>query len=626
MGKKFTLRHHRQDIDLFNRRSIIALIAVFLFAFIIIGRLAYLQIFEHHFYTTLSKKNIINIIPVQPKRGLIYDRFGVLLAKDIPVYSLDLIPEEIKHMTKTITALRKILPITAQDIQFYHHALKNHRPFQPVPLVAKLTQSEMAKFYVNQYRFPGVSIGTHTLRYYPNGKITSNVVGYVGRITEQELAHVNKVNYSASDDIGKTGIEAYYEKALHGTVGAEEVEMNAQGRIVRIIKKIPPIPGENIYLTIDSKLQAFAEKTLGDNAGAVVAIQPATGQVLALATKPDFNPNPFVTGISQKAYNKLLNAPGRPLYDRAIRGLYAPGSTIKPFYALGALSDHVITKDYRIFDPGWFRLPGSMHVFHDWKFNGHGWVNVSKAIIVSCDTFFYNLASLMGIHRMDATLHMFGFGHTTGIDMPNELSGIVPSPRWKERVKHQPWYTGDTIIAGIGQGSLLVTPLQLAAGVATIAEHGKRFRPNLVLKTVSPSGVSAPSKPILEKPVALHNKHAWDTVIKAMQNVINSPYGTALFFGRNPPFTAAGKTGTAQIFGSRNEERSDMFIPKRLRDNHLFIVFAPIKHPQIALAIVVEHASFADEMSRHIIDFYFQQLSERKKKDNHHATAGKKLT
>lgn len=613
MRNRHNFKNHQQESRLFIGRCIVAVIAVLALTMVIIIRLAYLQISEHQFYTTQSQKNILNIIPIKPNRGLIYDRNGVLLAKDIPTFTLNITPGYVKNLNNTIERLQKIIPISNQDIIAFRHAITEHHRYQPTAIKFKLTESQRDQFYVNRYQFPGVSISSSMIRYYPLGKVTSSVVGYVGRINAQELSHVNAENYSATNYIGKTGIEKEFEQALHGSIGAEEAEINSSGRIVRVLKRIAPVPGENIYLTIDSKLQAYAEKVLGNNAGAIVAIQPSTGQVLALATKPDYNPNAFVTGLSEKAYKKLTDNPNHPLYNRAIRGLYAPGSTVKPFYAIAGLDSGVITKNYKIFDKGWFRLPGTHHTFHDWKWNGHGWVNVTKAIMVSCDTFFYNLANMMGITHMDEALKAFGFGHVTGINMPDEYPGIVPSPAWKLKHKGSPWYTGDTLITGIGQGSLLVTPLQLASAVSIIADRGEHFKPTIILKTVNANGQQHIQLPDEETPVILRHPSVWHTVIHAMEQVVSNPYGTAEAFGRNPGYSVAAKTGTAQVFGIyRDEERDRTNIPKHLRNNHLFIMFAPVKHPKIALAVVIEHAGFEDRVARKVTDFYFKELKQEK--------------
>lgn len=613
-----TIKDHRNETVHFNLRCIAAIIFVSILALLILFRLCYLQIFEHKFYSTLSQQNLLYIIPTEPNRGLIYDRNGILLAKNIPVFSLDIIPGKVKNINKTIKRLRKIIPISDKDVEEFKHSLKEHHIFEPVPLKIKLSEQEVAIFYVNQYRFPGVSIETRMMRYYPLGPVMSDVLGYVGRINTQELREVNNKNYSASDYIGKVGIEKYYEKELHGSIGVEEAEINASGRIVRILRKIPPVSGNDIYLTIDSKLQAFAEKTLGDSNGAIVAIQPQTGEILAMVTKPDYDPNPFVQGLSNAAYSALVNAPSHPLYNRTIRGLYSPGSTIKPFIALGALNEHVISPEYTIYDPGTFQLPHTTHIYHDynWKIGGHGWVNVAKAIMVSCDTFFYNLAVNLGISRLDQILENFGFGQLTGVDMPEELAGIVPSPAWKLAKQKTPWYTGDTVITGIGQGSLLVTPLQLAAATAIIAERGMRLAPHLLLQMTTPNGQTLVQQPTPEKPVILDDPKTWNLVIHAMETVISNPRGTAEGYGRHPGYSVAAKTGTAQVYGDqRDEETSRMNLPKRLRNNHLFIMFAPVDHPKIVLAVVIEHASYADKIARKVTDFYFKELRNKNKKN-----------
>ncbi len=613
MSQRLTLKNHQQEKKLFLRRLITLIVVVAVLSLILIIRLAFLQIYQHKFYSTRSRQNLLNIIPIAPKRGLIFDRNGVLLTKNIPTFSLEIIPDHVKNIKNTLNNLRKIIPISAQEIKEFNVSLKQHRPFQQVPLKMQLTEQQVARFYVNQYRFPGVMIGTRMIRQYPLGKSMATVLGYVGRINQRELNQLDPVNYRDTNYIGKTGIEKYDEKILHGKVGAEEVEIDASGHIVRVLKRIPPIPGQNLYLSIDSKLQQVAQKAFGNEEGAAVAIQPKTGEILAMVTNPSYNPNLFVAGISQKAYKKLLDSPNKPLYNRAIRGQYAPGSTIKPFFALAGLNQKVITPKTTIFDPGWFRLPNTKHIYRGWKLNGHGWVNVSKAIIVSCDIFFYNLATKLGISGLDHTLHEFGFGQNTGIDTDTELPGLVPTPNWKMGTKGHPWYTGDTVITGIGQGFLLTTPLQLASAVATLAEHGVRHRPHLLVQTSNGNGdVTTPQLPI-EAPIKLNNPNDWNIVIHAMQGVITNPQGTGEHFGRNPGYSVAAKTGTAQVYShSRNEERTEVNLPKRLRNNHLFISFAPVNNPQIALAVVVEHNAKAAMISRKIIDYYLKNEHHEK--------------
>lgn len=595
-----------QEKRRFIKRSLFCAGAILFLFLLLFARLIYLQIVEHHFYETLSKKNIISIIPITPERGLVYDRNGVLLAKNIPVYQLMLIPGRVNHLDNTLDALKSVVGLTTDEIKHFHREMKHFHRYQMIPLKDHLSEAELDKFYVDRYRFPGVTIQKSLMREYPLGSTLSDVVGYVGKINSHELAKVSGDNYTASDSIGKSGIEAQDETLLHGKVGNEEAEINAAGKIVRVLKVTPPKSGDNITLTIDSRLQQYAQKSLGKNSGAIVALQPDTGQVLAFVTNPSFDPNLFVKGIANKTYHRLLNNPAHPLFNRALRGLYAPGSTVKPFIAAAALNDGVISPDFKILDHGFYQVPNTKHIFHDWKWNGHGWVNVYKAIVVSCDTFFYTLADKLGVKSLDKALDLFGFGAKTGIDLPGERAGVVPTPRWKRAYRGQSWYTGDTVLTGIGQGFMLATPLQLAYATATLAERGKGYIPTLLLNISTPNGRNDHIQPEQTKQISFKNTRIWPLVIAGMRGVIMNRLGTAWAFGKDAPYTAAAKTGTAQVYGhNRDEERSRTNIPYKLRNNHLFIVFAPIKNPQIALAVVVEHASFADRIARNVLDFYF---------------------
>ncbi len=603
---KHTLKNRQKELHLFKNRcyAIFAIALVFFFA--IIGRLIYLQIINQKIYSSLSVHNLLRIVPIEPTRGLIYDRNGVLLASNSPVFSLDIIPANVKSVPATIQELSKIVAISPSDLLAFNRALSRHRRYEPIPIKYQLTEQEMDLFYLNQYRFPGVIIQANMLRQYPLGNIMSNVLGYVGRINATELKSVDPINYQPSDYIGKTGIERFYENMLHGHVGSALAETNASGQVIENLKSIPPTSGKNLYLTIDSKLQEYAEQALGDNEGALVALQPNTGQILALVTKPTYDPNPFVMGISSKAYHELMDDPNHPMYNRAIRGLYSPGSTIKPFQGLGGLNNGVVTPQYTIFDPGWYQVPFTKHIFHDDVKRGHGRVDLHKAIEVSCDTYFYNLAVKLGIRRIDNFLNRFGFGQPTYIEMPDELPGVLPTPEWKEHYRGLPWYTGDTVNIGIGQGMLLITPVQLAAAASIIAERGARYQPHLTLKWQDANNTFIQSN-VLVDTIKLNNNSYWDTVISGMEAVITS--GTALLFGPHKDFTVAGKTGTAQIYGNRDEETTDLQRPKRLRNNHLFIAFAPVENPKIVIAVVVEHNTYADVIAGKVIRFYLNELN-----------------
>lgn len=611
MQKRIPIKNHQLERQLITQRSMVALIIISVLVLLLVLRLAILQIYKHDLYTTLSTNNWLDLVPVEPTRGLIYDRNGVLLAENIPVFSLDIIPNEINDLHKTIKSLTKIVDLTENDISQFQKQLKQHRRFDEIPLKLRLTEQEVAHVSENLHRLPGVVIKARLMRHYPYGETFSHVIGYVGRINTQELSEIDQVNYSASHYIGKLNVEKFYEEELHGKVGYEQVEKDASGKPVRTLKEIKGTPGKNIYLTIDSKLQMVAEKTLENHRGAIVVIQPATGQVLAMVSKPGYDPNIFVQGINQKDYQQLQKSLDRPLFNRAVRGLYPMASTIKPYFALEGLSSGVITPDDALFDPGWFELPNGAHVFHDWRHHGHGMVNMSRAIMGSCDTYFYNLALKMGIRRMDTILTQFGFGELSGIDLDDELPGIVASPEWKRKAKGTHWYLGDTIISGIGQGFMQATPLQLAAAVATLANRGARFMPYLQLGEQQPGEPYLKQEPIQLEPVVLQNKDDWEIVIDAMQDVVSSPQGTAYRFGRNHTYTVAAKTGTAQVIAKRgdpNEVDKQKNIPERLRDHHLFIAFAPADKPKIALAIITENSSVTIEAARSIFDYYLGNL------------------
>ncbi|MBS0349930.1 MAG: penicillin-binding protein 2 [Proteobacteria bacterium] len=607
--RRLTIKHHEAEIRLFTRRVIVCVFFIFLFAGALIGRLAYLQVFEHDFYSNLSEQNFMTIIPTEPNRGLIYDRNGVLLAKNVPSFNLMINPSKVTNLAATIDRLKRFIDITPHDLELFKRRLKQTSPHQPVPLKMKLDEAETTRFYENQYFFPGVTIETRMIRTYPKGELFSHVLGYVGRINEQEQETIDKINYSASDYIGKIGIEKEYENILHGTVGNQEVETDANGRILRILKENKPIPGQDLYLSIDSRLQQVASDALGSETGSIIVINPNNGEILAMVSKPFYNPDAFVMGITTQDYQQLLNAPDKPLYDRSVRGVFPPGSTIKPFYAIGALDSKAITMDYKIHDTGIFMLPGVAHVYHDhsWKSGGQGIVDVVKGLIISNDTFFWNVAVRLGIRAQDRILFNFGFGKPTGIDLPNELSGLVPTPEWKRKIHGESWYMGDSVAMGIGQGYLLVTPLQLVQGIALIAGRGSLYQPHLLMKSVQGGRTVFQPQYRPRQIVTLQDPKIWDTVISAMQKVVMKPGGTAygFFNGATVTYQVAGKTGTAQVTDIGGEDKQDANTPRALRNNHLFIAFAPIDHPQIAIAVMYEHGLGAPRMARQVMDAYF---------------------
>lgn len=611
MQKRIPIKNHQREIQLISHRAMLGLIVMCMLMTIILIRLAFLQINKHDMYTTLATKNWLDLVPIEPTRGLIYDRNKVLLAENIPVFSLDIIPMQVTNLKKTLITLGSLVELSENDISQFKRQLKQHRRFDEIPLKLRLSDEEVARISENQFRLPGVTIRARLMRHYPFGESFSHVLGYVGRINTQELNEIDPINYSASHYIGKLGIEKYYEDELHGTVGYEEVENDASGRAIRVLKEIKGKPGKNIYLTLDSSLQFTIEKALGEHKGAVVAIQPNTGQILALVSKPTYDPNNFVIGISQQDFRALQQSDSRPLFNRALRGLYPLASTIKPYLALKGLDANVINATDTTYDPGYFQIRNNSHRFHDWFRRGHGNVNVSKAIASSCDTFFYSLGLKMGIRNIDAILTQFGFGQVTGVDLEEELPGIVATPEWKLRAKGVRWYEGDTVNSSIGQGSMLATPLQLANAVATLANRGQRYIPYLLLGEQEVDQPYTAQQPIPLEAVTIQDSNNWETIIKAMEDVIKTPQGTAYTnFGRNYKYTVAAKTGTAQIvalkLGRHNEVADQSSIPEKLRDHGLLIAFAPVEQPKLAIAIVTENSHATVEIARTIFDYYLK--------------------
>lgn len=601
----------RHEVKLTAHRSWAVLITMIMLALLLVCRLAYLQIHKNQLYTTLSINNSMDVVPLEPTRGLIYDRHGILLADNIPVFSLDVIPDKIKNIAVMLVEIAKIIPLSDSDLKLFYKQLKQHRRFEEIPLKLRLTENEVIHFTENQHRFPGFLIKARLMRHYPFGNSFSHILGYVSQINSEELKKIDSANYSASHYIGKLGVEKYFEDELHGTVGYQEVEVDANGHPIRILKQTNPVRGKNLFLSIDSHLQLAAEKALMGHRGAIVAIEPSTGQILALVSLPSYDPNLFVLGISSSDFQKLQQLADHPLYNRAVRGLYPLASTIKPYLALEGLDSQVIFPEDTIYDPGWFMLEKSDHVFRDMK--AHGTVNLSRALTTSCDVYFYILAMKLGIKRIDDILHRFGFGEASGIEMEEEITGVVSSPEWKRKNKKTAWYEGDTIISGIGQGYMQATPLQLAVGVATLANRGKRFVPTLLLGQQDAGKPFETQTPVLMDNIVLQNDIHWDTVIQAMQKVVDSPEGTARRFGPHAKYTIAAKTGTAQVHAKKIDEdglEDQSKMVEKLRDHGLFIVFAPIKEAKIALAIIVENDRLAAvPIAKQILDYYLNNLS-----------------
>lgn len=588
MSRIYTIKNKLAESRLFLNRIIAAFIVILLLTSGLIVRLVYLQIVGHEHYATLAKDNSIKIEPLVPTRGIIYDRHGKVLADNTQSYSLDLIPEQIKDLDGTLLRLQKLLNISDEKIDQYQKQRKRQKRFVSTPLLISMSDEELAKFAVVRPYFPGVDFQARLVRHYPYADLASHVVGYVGRINEAEMKSLPIAEYRGSSHVGKIGIENTYETELHGKTGYAEIETNVQARAINTVNSVLPVPGENLYLTLDIDLQKTAYDALGDFNGAVVAIDIKTGGVLVFVSRPGFDPNPFVIGIANDAYQALQSSENQPLYNRALRGLYPPGSTIKPFIALAGLEYNAISAEHKLFCPGYYQLPNVSHHYRDWKKSGHGSVAMSDAITQSCDVYFYTLASMLGIDRMHNFLQRFGFGEKSGIDLAGEKQGLLPSREWKRSQHNQSWYPGETIITGIGQGFLQVSPIQLAKAVATLANKGKVVTPFLVKHTVNPDSVDPDMETHLGN-IELKPENI-NTIISAMVNVIHDPHGTAKSIGKDINYQIAGKTGTAQVFNIKQDAKyNENDIDFKLRDHALFISFAPADDPKIAVAVIVEN-------------------------------------
>ena len=591
-------------------RTLAAVVIIAALTLVVLGRLVYLQVINHAHFTTAAQGNRIKILPLPPTRGLIYDRNGVLLAENLPAYSLEVTPEQARDLGTTLAKLAEIIEITDTDMKRFHRLRDPARPFESTPIKLWLNDDEVARFAVARHRFPGVDIQARLHRHYPLGELTAHVLGYVGRINEQELKELHGANYKGASHTGKLGVEKTYEARLHGQVGFQQVEVDVLGRVLRVLESADPVAGDNLYLTLDTRLQKIASDALGDFNGAVVAIGPNTGGVLALVSRPDYEPNAFINGIEADAYRALNESPDAPLFNRALAGRYPPGSTIKPFIGLAALEYKATGVANRQFCPGYYTLPNHKHRYRDWRKEGHGAVNLSSAIAQSCDVYFYHIAYSLGIDKMHSFLSRFGFGARTGLDISGEFAGLMPSRQWKRRALNLPWYPGETLITGIGQGFLTTTPLQLAAATAVLATRGKRITPRVVY-AIEKSGGAGPEILPEYAPVSvdIRNERHWDHIIDAMVEVVHGARGTARGIGAGASYRIAGKTGTAQVFTVKQDEEYDEdSVSKRLRDHALFVAFAPVENPRIAVAAVVENAgsgsSVAAPIVRRIIDGY----------------------
>lgn len=612
MKRHIEFKDTQREIHYFRVRLALSLGFVLLLLLILLARFVYLQVMQQSHYQTLAENNRISIVPIAPSRGLILDRNGVILAHNYSAYTLEITLNKVVDLKATIDELAKLIDIQPGDRKRFKRLLADNRKFESLPIRNRLTDDEVARFSAQRYRFPGVEIKARLFREYPYHEQISHLVGYIGRINEGEAAQLEEdemaANYRGSDYIGKTGIERSYEGELHGKTGFQQVEVDAGGREVRVLSRTPPISGSNLVLTIDAKLQEVAEQAFGNYRGALVAIDPSNGEVLAFVSKPGYDPNLFIDGIDEQSWNELNNSPDVPLNNRALRGQYSPGSTIKPFMALAGLHYNKRAPGYTISDPGYFSLPGSRHRYRDWKKDGHGSVDLFKSIVVSCDTYYYGLATELGIDNIYSFFSEFGFGKKTGIDMEGEVSGLMPSQEWKQKRYKQKWYAGDTVSVGIGQGYNLVTPLQLAYATATLANDGVAYRPHL-LKEVQNSRTSEKQAlaTTLESNLNLNSEHL--ALVKSAMVAVTQPGGTAAKAGADAPYTFAGKTGTAQVIGIKQGEKYiESKIQERHRDHAWFMAFAPFDQPKIALAVLVENgghgSSTAAPIARKVLDYF----------------------
>jgi penicillin-binding protein 2 len=579
-------------------------------------RFAYLQLIQHDYYRTKAEDNRISIVPLVPNRGLILDRSGVVLARNESQYTLEIDLQQVASIEATINGLATVLDIGPRERSRFRKLRAEIKGAESLPIKTRLTDEEVARFSANAYRFPGVEIKARLFRNYPMGEVASHVLGYIGRIDDKDLARLEAdgvaANYRGSDFIGKNGLEASYERELHGTTGSAQVEIDAGGRGIRVLESTAPQAGNNLVLTLDLKLQAVAERAFGKYRGALVALDPASGGVLALVSKPGFDPNLFVEGIDAASWDALNHDPDKPLNNRALTGAYPPGSTVKPFMALMALHLGKRTPEYAIADPGFFILPGVAHRYRDWKAGGHGTVNLYKAIVQSCDTYFYGLAADTDIDQLHGFVSQFGFGRPTGLDIEGEKPGLLPSREWKrkrfKRPEEQKWYQGDSVSVGIGQGYNLATPMQLAFATSILANDGVVYRPHLVRHVVdNRTGETRAIEPQPVRTVPLNPK--WVSLVKNAMVDVTKPGGTAARAGAGAAYAFGGKTGTAQVIAMKQDEKYDAKkVSERLRDHALFIAFAPAAEPKIALGVLVENgghgSATAAPIARQVLDYY----------------------
>ena len=648
--KRVSIRNHSAEANLFARRTFVTFVGVLVMILILFNNAYDLEVTSYEKYQTRSNKNRIKLLPVAPNRGLIYDRNGVILAENKPVYSLSIIPEQVNDIEDTIKRLSDIVDITDEQQQKFLESMRYKRRFKPLELVSRLNDTQVAQISVSQHLFPGVLIEARLKRYYPFSDLTTHSLGYVAKINRNDLNKLEQQgksdDYKATRDIGKLGLERYYEDTLHGTMGYQEVEVNNQGRILRTLSYTPPISGNDLTLNLDIELQMIAKRALSGKRGAVVAIDPRDGGILAFYSNPSYDGNLFVHGISSKDYKKLQNR-NKPLINRVTKGTYPPASTIKPFLGLAGLDNNLITTTSKIWDPGWFKLKNGKRKYRDHLKWGHGWVTLEEAVMRSCNTYFYDLAYKLGIDKISENMANFGFGESTGIDIHEETAGILPSRGWKRARYNQPWYHGDTVNIGIGQGFWTVTPLQLAQATSILVNKGEIKEPHFLAsihqtqpanepnsefvkdelleiaenEQLEANKVVMPFEVIEKPPIKLANSSNWDIILESMHKTVKRPEGTGYRAFLGVDYDPAGKSGTGEVVGRAQDVDYDATkISESNRDNAMFIAFAPFDEPEIVVAIAIENVavggggSNAGPVARQIMDQYFsnKQLVSKK--------------
>ncbi|MDT0629832.1 penicillin-binding protein 2 [Alteromonas sp. W364] len=617
--KRQTIRDHTAEANLFARRTVVAIVFVSLLMLVIIINLYKLQVTQYEDYQTRSNGNRIQVLPVAPNRGLIYDRNGVILAENKPVFSLEITPEKVDELDETLEQLSALMSLTDAEVNAFKKQMKQQRRFKPISIRQQLSHDDVALFSAKQHQFPGVSIEARLSRYYPFKDTLTHMLGYVAKINKKDLEKLGQSeqlsNYAATHDIGRQGVERFHEETLHGKVGYQQVEVNNRGRIIRVLSFDPPTPGRDIVLNIDINLQKKAQEVLAGRRGSVVITDPKTGGVMALYSSPSYDPNLFVHGISTKDYSKLLQSKDSPLLNRATQGRYPPASTIKPHLALLGLETGEIDETTTIKDRGTYRLKNVDHVWRDWKKWGHGDVDVTKSVEVSCDTFYYDLAFKLGIDRISDSMKQFGFGSRTGIDLHEESGANMPSRGWKRARFGEPWYIGDTIPVGIGQSFWNATPLQLAQSLNFLVNKGEKHTPRLI-QGYMVEGAVDPIPVVMQEPIQMIDEKNWDIILDSLYGTVNREHGTAHTAFRGTDYVSAGKTGTAQLFSvAQDAEYEEENVSARLRDNAMYVGYAPYSEPEISLSVVIENAgggsSNAAPAARTIMDYYFSEVKAK---------------